>query len=70
MLLKENYQINVNTIKGSYLEYDTAVPAVKIELSGAEGRMYASVHQQPLVQIMAFRLVGANPLSESVLEYC
>ena len=32
--------------------------------------MYASVIKPPLVQIMAWRLVGAKPLSDPKLEYC
>ena len=36
----------------------------------AEWRIYASVNYQPLVQIMACRLVGAKPLSKPMLEYC
>ena len=36
----------------------------------AEWRIYASVNQSSLVQIMACRLVGAKPLSERMLVYC
>ena len=36
----------------------------------AERRIYASVNQPSLVQIMACHLDGAKPLSEPLLEYC
>ena len=36
----------------------------------AEGHIYVSVNLSSLVQIVACRLVGANPLSEPLLEYC
>ena len=36
----------------------------------AEWCIYASVNWQPLIQIMACRLVGAKPLSEPVMEHC
>ena len=36
----------------------------------AEWRIYASVNEPALDQIMACRLFGAHPLSEPVLEYC
>ena len=35
----------------------------------AERRIYASVNLPSLLQIMACRLVGAKPLSETMLEY-
>ena len=38
--------------------------------TGAEWRIYVSVNQQSLVQMMACRLTGAKPLSEPMLEYC
>ena len=41
-----------------------------VSIIAAEWRIYASVNQPSLVQIMAWRLTGAKPLSESVLEYC
>ena len=34
------------------------------------GRVYASVNLPSLLQIMAWRLAGAKPLSEPMLEYC
>ena len=37
---------------------------------GAEGRIYASVDQPQLVQIMGCRLVGAKPFSEPIMEHC
>ena len=40
------------------------------QLIEAEWRIYTSVIQPPLVQIMACRLVSAKPLSEPMLEYC
>ena len=43
--------------------------AVMVELIEAEWRLYASINKPSLVQIMACRLVGAEPLSESVLKY-
>ena len=36
----------------------------------AELRIYVSVKLPALVQMMAWRLVGAKPLSEPMLEYC
>ena len=36
----------------------------------ANCRLYASVSQQLLVQIVACRLVGAKPLTEPMLECC
>ena len=35
----------------------------------AERRIYASVTKPSLVQIMACRLAGTKPLSESIMEY-
>ena len=35
-----------------------------------EWHIYASVNFPSLVQIMAYRLVGAKPLSKPMLEYC
>ena len=40
------------------------------QLIEAEWRIYASVNQPSLVQIMACRLDGAKPLSEPMMEYC
>ena len=37
---------------------------------GAEGRIYASVDQPQLVQIMSCRWVGAKPFSEPIMEHC
>ena len=41
-----------------------------LKLIVAEWRIYASVIQPSLVQITAFRMDGARPLSEPMLEYC
>ena len=43
---------------------------ITTELIEAEWRIYASVNQPSLVQIMACRLVGVKPLSEPMLGYC
>ena len=40
------------------------------QLIEAEWRMYASVKWPSLFQVMASRLVGAQPLSEPMLENC
>ena len=36
----------------------------------AEWSLYVSVNQTSFVQIIACRLVGTNPLSKPMLEYC
>ena len=35
-----------------------------------EWRIYASVNESPLFQIMACRLTGAKLLSDTMMEYC
>ena len=40
------------------------------KLIEAEWPIYASVNDPSLVQTMAWRLAGAKPLSEPILEYC
>ena len=56
----------------SYLTFYTRMYCVYTYhyLIEAERRIYASVNLQSLFQIMACRLVGAKPLSETMLEYC
>ena len=48
--------------------------SVHVELScyliEGERRIYGSVISPSLVQIMACRLVGAKPFSETMMEYC
>ena len=41
-----------------------------IQLTKAEWCIYASVNKPSLVQIMPCPLVGAEPLSDPMLEYC
>ena len=40
------------------------------ELIEAEWHIYALVYMQSFAQIMAWRLVGTKPLSETMLECC
>ena len=41
-----------------------------IELIEAETRLHASLNYPSLLQIMVYRLIGAKPLFESLLEHC